>query len=34
MDLVLGLIVELIGECLIECVFELLTRVSHWFGLL
>jgi|HubBroStandDraft_1064217.scaffolds.fasta_scaffold110717_2 hypothetical protein len=33
MDLILGMIFELLGDCLIECVFELLTRVLHWLGL-
>ena len=34
MDLVLGFIVEFLGDGLMECVFELLTRVLHLLGLL
>lgn len=30
MDLILGFIFELLGDCVIECAFELVTRVLLW----
>jgi hypothetical protein len=33
MDLIFGFIFELLGECVIECAFEFVTRVLRWLGL-
>jgi hypothetical protein len=32
MDLILGCIFEFLGECVIEYVLELVTRVLLWLG--